>query len=187
MGSQDTRPNRNYPRIGIVLSSGGVGGVYAHTGFLQAIEELNFPIAAMAGCSAGAIVGGIVASGTPLQQWATTLENMQQNDFWNPDFLPRMIWQMVRNQGRGYSGLSETETALQFCRKHLNAERFDQSRDMDQVLQGPWSLLEVVDRVLYRNRLGTYPMSGLPYNVVPVVVGRPLLLSNLNCRNRVGH
>ena len=34
-------------RIGVVLSAGRVRGVYAHTGFLQAIESLDVPIAAI--------------------------------------------------------------------------------------------------------------------------------------------
>ncbi len=54
------------PRIGVVLSSGGVRGVYAHTGFLLALERLCTPIAASAGCSAGAVVGGVAASGGDL-------------------------------------------------------------------------------------------------------------------------
>lgn len=29
------------PRVGVVLSSGGVRGVYAHTGFLQAWEKMD--------------------------------------------------------------------------------------------------------------------------------------------------
>lgn len=29
------------PRVGVVLSSGGVRGVYAHTGFLMALENIK--------------------------------------------------------------------------------------------------------------------------------------------------
>jgi hypothetical protein len=45
-------------RIGVVLSSGGTRGVYAHAGFLLAVEEMGIPVSACAGCSAGAVVGG---------------------------------------------------------------------------------------------------------------------------------
>lgn len=61
---------QSYPRIGVVLSSGGVRGVYAHTGFLLALEHLGIPVAAAAGCSAGAVVGGIAASGADLNAWS---------------------------------------------------------------------------------------------------------------------
>jgi len=121
-------PDKNYPRIGIVLSSGGVRGVYAHTGFLLTIENLGLPISALAGCSAGALVGGFMASGTPLQRWATTLESLRPEDFWAPDSLWRFIWRMAVHQGRGYSGLSSNDTALRFCRQHLSTSDFDGCR-----------------------------------------------------------
>lgn len=41
-------------RVGVVLSSGGSRGVYAHTGFLLALERMGIDIHA----SAGAVVGG---------------------------------------------------------------------------------------------------------------------------------
>ena len=69
------------PRIGVVLSSGGVRGVYAHTGFMQAIQSLGIPITASAGCSAGALVGGFIASGTPLADWVETLAGMSSHSF----------------------------------------------------------------------------------------------------------
>jgi len=45
--------------IGIVLSSGGIRGIYAHTGFLLALRRLGVPIAAISGCSAIACVCGM--------------------------------------------------------------------------------------------------------------------------------
>ncbi len=33
-----------YPKIGVVLSSEGVRGVYAHTGFLLALEKWLYPL-----------------------------------------------------------------------------------------------------------------------------------------------
>lgn len=57
------------PRICAVLSSGGVRGVYAHTGFLLALKRLEIDVHVIAGCSAGAVVGGIFASGRDIQEW----------------------------------------------------------------------------------------------------------------------
>jgi predicted acylesterase/phospholipase RssA len=113
------------PRIGVVLSSGGVRGVYAHTGFLQAIQNLGIPVKASAGCSAGALVGGFVASGTPLEDWADTLGKITSRVFWTPDSTPRFIWEMTAHKGRGYTGLSDTRAALQFTRENLTAKTFD--------------------------------------------------------------
>ena len=36
---------QNYPRVGVVLISSGVRGVYAHTGFLLALVRLPLPVA----------------------------------------------------------------------------------------------------------------------------------------------
>jgi predicted acylesterase/phospholipase RssA len=116
-----------YPRIGVVLSSGGGRGVYAHTGFLMALEELELPIAALAGCSAGALVGGIIASGTSLSDWFTTLSNVRRNEFWQPMSLHTLLWRMLRYKGRGITGISDTKAAIEFCQKNLDAKTFEES------------------------------------------------------------
>jgi len=114
------------PRIGVVLSSGGVRGTYAHTGFLQALQRLEIPITASAGCSAGALVGGFIASGTPLEAWVTTLAGITSCDFWTPDSVFRLIWEMTAHKGRGYTGLSDTSAALKFIRDNLAVDTFDE-------------------------------------------------------------
>ena len=53
----DTRP-----RIGLALGGGGARGI-AHISVLRTIEELHIPIDCVAGTSAGALVGGLYASG----------------------------------------------------------------------------------------------------------------------------
>ncbi|MEY4749529.1 MAG: hypothetical protein RIQ60_1743 [Pseudomonadota bacterium] len=53
-----TRP----PRIGLVLSGGGARGL-AHVGVLKVLEQARVPIAAIAGTSMGAIIGGLYAGG----------------------------------------------------------------------------------------------------------------------------
>ncbi len=113
------------PRIGVVLSSGGVRGVYAHTGFMQAIQDLGIPVSASAGCSAGALVGGFIASGTSLERWTATLAGITRRTFWTPDSLPRFIWEMVARRGRGYTGLSDTRAALKFTRGNLAVSTFE--------------------------------------------------------------
>lgn len=82
------------PRIGLVLSSGGVRGVYAHTGFMQAIQGLEIPVCASVGSSAGALVGGFIASGTPREHWAATLAGITSRNFWTTDSLLRFIWKL---------------------------------------------------------------------------------------------
>jgi len=119
----DTRSG--YPRMGVVLSSGGGRGVYAHTGFLMAMENLGLTVSAVAGCSAGALVGGMVASGTPLTRWVDVLSKVKKDEFWRPMFLPSFFWRMVKNKGRGISGLSDTAAGQDFCRRNLEAQTFE--------------------------------------------------------------
>ena len=116
------------PRIGIVLSSGGARGVYAHTGFLLALERLGVPIAAAAGCSAGAVVGGIAASGTDLHAWSDSLAHLDSKRFWTPDPWPIFLWQVMVRKGRGYTGLSGTGAAADFCRSRLAVQTFEECR-----------------------------------------------------------
>jgi len=123
-------------RIGVVLSSGGVRGVYAHTGFMQAIKNLGIRIDASAGCSAGALVGGFIASGTALEDWIETLAGIDSRTFWTPDSVTRFIWEMAAHKGRGYTGLSNTQAALKFTRENLSADTF-------QACSNPFHVLAV--------------------------------------------
>ena len=49
-------------KVGVVLSGGGAAGI-AHIGVLKALEENNIPIDYITGTSAGALIGGLYASG----------------------------------------------------------------------------------------------------------------------------
>lgn len=115
-------------KVGVVLSSGGGRGVFAHTGFLLALEQLGVEIGAIAGCSAGALVGGVYASGTDLHQWEEHIANVETSDYWSPDSWPRFIWQMVVRKGRGYTGFSENHAAIEFIRRNLAAQTFETCR-----------------------------------------------------------
>ncbi len=109
----------------MVLSSGGGRGVFAHTGFLLALEQLGIDVAAIAGCSAGALVGGVYASGTDLLQWSTHIANAQPSEYWSPDSWFKLIWQIFARKGRGYTGISDSRTAIDLIRKHLTAQTFE--------------------------------------------------------------
>jgi len=113
-------------RIGVVLSSGGGRGVYAHTGFLLALERLGIEVAAIAGCSAGALVGGIAASGANLQRWAETIEQVHAREYWAPDSWLQFFWRLVVQKGRGYTGLSSTAAAVEFLCRNLAVQTFEE-------------------------------------------------------------
>ncbi len=113
------------PRVGVILSSGGIRGVCAHTGFLLWLQRQGLDIKAMAGCSAGAVVGGIFSSGRDIEDWANTLVKVKPYQFWRPSWL-KFVWSVLFNKGRGYTGLSSTRYAIEFCRKQLKVQHFEQ-------------------------------------------------------------
>jgi len=115
-------------KIGVVLSSGGGRGVYAHTGFLLALEALGIEVAAVAGCSAGALVGGVYASGTDLHQWQEAIANVRTREYWTADSWTRFFWNMIVRKGRGYSGISDACAAIEFVQRNLTAKRFEQCK-----------------------------------------------------------
>ncbi|MBA1231644.1 alpha/beta hydrolase [Pseudomonas viridiflava] len=65
-------------RIALVLGSGGARG-YAHIGVIQELEQRGYEIACIAGCSMGAVVGGIYAAGK-LDQYRDWIESLDYLD-----------------------------------------------------------------------------------------------------------
>jgi NTE family protein len=62
-------------RIALVLGSGGARG-YAHIGVIEELEARGYDIACIAGCSMGAVVGGIYAAGKlkAYREWIESLD-----------------------------------------------------------------------------------------------------------------
>jgi predicted acylesterase/phospholipase RssA len=178
-------PNRP-PRIGVILSAGSSRGIFAHTGFLLALEQMGIPVSAAAGCSAGAVVGGIAASGTDLKVWANAICHIKREEFWTPDPVRHVIWSMARNRGIGYSGLSDTAAAINFFRRNLTAQTFEDCRyplyimaiNLDQAEKTVFSHGELAPRmmasaampILYKpvNIDGRYYSDGALIELAPV-------------------
>ena len=105
-------PPAAQPRIGVVLSGGGARGL-AHIGVLRVLERMRIPVSCIAGTSMGSLVGGIYASGMPLDEieaWVrrtdfsvlfnddpprTALPNRVKED----DFLPFFNFQLGYRKG----------------------------------------------------------------------------------------
>lgn len=64
-GNRDAGDMR--PRIGLALGGGGARGI-AHISVLRMIKELRIPVDCVAGTSMGALVGGLYASGMPVDR-----------------------------------------------------------------------------------------------------------------------
>jgi len=63
--------------VSLVLSSGGARGM-AHIGIIEALEERGYEIVSVAGCSAGALIGGIYATGQlpKFKDWICNLDRI---------------------------------------------------------------------------------------------------------------
>ncbi|UCS94696.1 patatin-like phospholipase family protein [Echinicola marina] len=63
--------------VSLVLSSGGARGL-AHIGVIEALEEKGYHIKSIAGCSMGALIGGIYAKGKlPVyKEWISNLDRI---------------------------------------------------------------------------------------------------------------
>lgn len=64
--------------VALVLGSGGARG-YAHIGVIEVLEEQGYDIIAVAGCSMGALIGGLYASGK-LQLYKDWVTGLSQFD-----------------------------------------------------------------------------------------------------------
>ncbi len=98
------------PRVGLALSGGGARGI-AHVGVLHALEENNIPIDAIAGASAGSLIGGSYAAGLSIAQ----LEQMAHGFRWR--HTSRFSFSRLGFQSN--AGLEK------YLHKHLPATRFE--------------------------------------------------------------
>ncbi|MBE0488212.1 MAG: patatin-like phospholipase family protein [Halomonas sp.] len=62
MNEHETPAKRDGKRVALVLGSGGARG-YAHIGVIDELEARGYEIVAIAGCSMGALIGGVYAAG----------------------------------------------------------------------------------------------------------------------------
>ena len=99
------------PLIGLALSGGAARGI-AHVGVLQALVENEIPIDFIAGTSAGALVGGAMASGLPLSEI---------------EILGRTLrWRDIGRMTMSRSGVQSNERLEQYLRARLPVTKFEE-------------------------------------------------------------
>jgi NTE family protein len=103
----------NRPRIGLALSGGAARGI-AHVGVLRALEENGIPIDAIAGASAGALIGGAYAAGLSIAQ----LEAMAL----------KFRWRHMGRPSFSRLGLQSNAPMEKFLRANLPVTRFEDLR-----------------------------------------------------------
>ena len=99
------------PRIGLALSGGAARGI-AHVGVLRALEENNISIDAVAGASAGALIGGAYAAGLSISE----LEAMAR----------KFRWRHTARFSFSRLGLQSNARMEQFLRARLPVTRFEE-------------------------------------------------------------
>ena len=67
--------------VALVLSSGGARGL-AHIGAIEALESQDYGISSIAGCSMGALIGGVYAAGklNDFREWMKTIDRRKMLD-----------------------------------------------------------------------------------------------------------
>jgi NTE family protein len=101
------------PRVGLALSGGAARGM-AHVGVLRALEENAIPIDAIAGASAGALVGGCYAAGLSIKD----LEAMAR----------KFRWRHISRLSFTRLGLQSNQRMAKFLRNTLQVTRFEELR-----------------------------------------------------------
>ncbi|MBM3812938.1 MAG: hypothetical protein FJW20_15040 [Acidimicrobiia bacterium] len=99
--------------IGLALGGGFARGI-AHIGVMQVFEEQKIPVSAIAGVSAGAIMAGAYASGTPLDQIERIARKMRFGDV--------ARWTVSR------MGLVTSERMAGFLKRLLTVYEFEKMR-----------------------------------------------------------
>ena len=105
------RKSEQRPRIGLALSGGGARGL-AHVGVLRALAERNLPIDSIAGTSAGALVGGTLASGMALSE----IESIGRS----------LRWRDIGRMTMSRMGVQSNERLEQYLRERLPVTRFEE-------------------------------------------------------------
>ena len=108
MSSSSDTANRLH--IGLALSGGAARGI-AHVGVLRALVENQIPIDAIAGASAGALVGGSFAAGLSIDE----LEELAR----------RFRWRHTARLSFSRLGLQSNKRMEAYLRRHLPVTRFE--------------------------------------------------------------
>lgn len=117
-----------HKRVGLVLSAGGLRGLYAHTGFMQAIQKTGIPFNYMAGCSAGAIIATCHAAGLSPDAIEQEVCKLSRSDFYHPRSWFSLLTSLMFRRGRGFTGLSLTDGMVENLMRVLPVQNFSECR-----------------------------------------------------------
>ena len=136
----DTTTLRDWLRQGpytLALSS-GFFGFFAHAGVLAVLEEEDLLPSGLCGSSAGALVGGLFASGLPAAAIREQLLALRREDFWDPRLgLGLLRGQRFRDRLEALLGVATFEA----CPRPLAVSAWDPlARETVVLRSGPLAL-----------------------------------------------
>lgn len=117
-----------HKRVGLVLSAGGLRGLYAHTGFMQAVQKAGIPFNCMAGCSAGAIIATCHAAGLSPDAIEQEVYKLNRSDFYHPRGWFSLLASLIFRRGQGFTGLSLVDGMVENLRRVLPVRSFSECR-----------------------------------------------------------
>ncbi len=180
-------------RVALVLGSGGARG-YAHIGVIEELERRGYEITCIAGCSMGAVVGGIYAAGKlpEYRAWIESLDYLDVLRLVDVSFsLGMMRGEKVFGRIREILGeVNIEDLAIPFTAVATDLtnqqEIWFQEGDLHQAMRASAAIPSIFTPVLQDQR--TLVDGGLlnPLPIVPVVSSHSDLIVAVNL-NAAGH
>jgi len=116
------------PKVGIALGAGGAKGV-AHIPMLEALDELGITPHCICGCSIGAVMGALYASGLSALDIRDTVERLAytESDTMRSMFSDRKIsrWIGLIDPSFGNSGLVKSESIMASLCQDRSCDSFE--------------------------------------------------------------
>lgn len=116
----------------LTLSS-GFFSFYAHCGFIAALEEAQLFPSRISGSSAGALIGGLWASGLSALELKELLFSLKRKDFWDPKLGLGLL------KGERFSNMLSSSlpvSEIEACKIPLAISTFDPISRNTKVLEG---------------------------------------------------
>ncbi|MCR4995321.1 MAG: patatin-like phospholipase family protein [Bacteroidales bacterium] len=93
---QNTLRPLSHPDVALVLSSGGARGL-VHIGAIEELERQHYHITSVAGCSMGALVGGMFAAGR-LQDFKQWMFDLDRSKIWKLTDLSLSLTHLMKGE-----------------------------------------------------------------------------------------
>jgi len=166
-------------RVGIALGGGGAKGL-AHIPMLEALDELGVKPHLITGCSMGAVIGALYASGRSGSDIRHFIDNLvaTKNETWPEALIHKDIleWFKFIDPELGAGGLIDGENFIQYLHKEIQVKHFSELRIPLRIVTSDFWKREQV--ILDQGKLlpAIKASMAFPGLFVPVKMGRRILM-----------